>query len=168
MSTEGSEPSAVGSRLLTELRFETAHADSKASVLLGAISMTVSLFGGLLASRGGALTRLSGPGSALLWTAFAALAGALGCLLFAVLPRYGTCRWSPGRPLTYFDDIRRATEDGRLPEALAATEARPADAMREALAQNSRIVRAKHGWIRVGLGAYCAGVVLFPFAQLVG
>jgi hypothetical protein len=98
----------------------------------------------------------------------AALAGALACLLLAVLPRYGTRQWSPGRPLTYFDDIRRAAEDGRLAEALAVTEANPTDGVLEALAQNSRIVGAKHRWIRAGLGAYCAGVVLLPIAQLIG
>ncbi|MCT2591427.1 DUF5706 domain-containing protein [Streptomyces sp. N2-109] len=168
MTCGGADAPAVGVRLLTELRSETAHADSKAAVLLGAMSMTVSLLGGLLVARGWSPSRLSATGSTLLWAAMAVLAGALMCLLLAVLPRYGTSRWSPGRPLTYFDDIRRATQDGRLAEALAVTETRHADGVLEALAQNSRIVAAKHRWIRAGLGAYCAGVLLLPLARLVG
>ncbi|SCD33846.1 Pycsar system effector family protein [Streptomyces sp. PpalLS-921] len=168
MSSDGVHIPTVGARLLSELRSETARADSKASLLLGAMSMTVSLLGGLLAARGWSLSGLSAPASVLLWVAMAALAGALGCLLLAVLPRYGTSRWSPGRPLTYFDDIRRAAEGGRLAEALAVTEAHQADGVLEALAQNSRIVGSKHRWIRAGLAAYCAGVVLLPIAGLVG
>ncbi|BCK66897.1 hypothetical protein Srufu_008500 [Streptomyces libani subsp. rufus] len=168
MSSDGVHIPTVGARLLSELRSETARADSKASLLLGAMSMTVSLLGGLLAARGWSLSGLSAPASVLLWVAMAALAGALGCLLLAVLPRYGTSRWSPGRPLTYFDDIRRAAEGGQLAEALAVTEAHQADGVLEALAQNSRIVGSKHRWIRAGLAAYCAGVVLLPIAGLVG
>lgn len=167
MSLSGTEIPSVGARLLAELRSETARADSKASLLLGVMSMTVSLLGSLVAAHGWSLSGLSAPGSVLLWVAMAALAGALGCLLLAVLPRFGASRWSPGRPLTYFDDIRRATEGGRLAEALAVTEANQADGVLEALAQNSRIVGAKHWWIRTGLAAYCAGVVLLAIAQLI-
>ncbi|MEE6269686.1 Pycsar system effector family protein [Streptomyces diastatochromogenes] len=159
---------SVGARLLAELRSEAARADSKASLLLGVMSMTVSLLGGLVAGHGWSLSRISVSGGVLLWVAMAALAGALGCLLLAVLPRYGTSQWSPGQPLTYFDDIRRATEDGRLAEALAVTEESQADGVLKALAQNSRIVGAKHRWIRAGIGSYCAGVALLPIAQLIG
>ncbi|MFI0859314.1 Pycsar system effector family protein [Streptomyces smyrnaeus] len=130
--------------------------------------MTVSLPTGLVAARGWHLPRLSAAGTVLLWAAAAAVAGALLCLLLAVLPRYGTRQWSPGRPLTYFGDIRRATEDGRLAEALAVTEAHQTDGVIEALAQNSRIVGAKHQWIRAGLGAYCVGLALLPIARLLG
>ncbi|AJE87054.1 hypothetical protein SLNWT_6678 [Streptomyces albus] len=168
MNSAETEASSVGARLLAELRVETARADGKASLLMGAVSMTVTMYGALLAACGRSLSRLSAPGSVLLWAAMAALAGAFGCLLLAVLPRYGTCQWSPGRPLTYFDDIRRATDGGLLAEALAATEVNQAEGVIEALAQNSRIVGAKHWWIRVGLSAYCAGAVLLPVAQLVG
>ncbi|WP_019544546.1 Pycsar system effector family protein [Streptomyces sulphureus] len=158
----------MGTRLLTELRSETARADSKASLLLGAMSMTVSLLVGLLAVREGSALRLSAAGNVLLWAATAALAGALVCLLLAVMPRYGTARWTPGRPLTYFGDIHRATEGGRLAEALAVTEARQSDGVLEALAQNSRIVGAKHRWIRAGLAVYSTGALLMPLAWLVG
>lgn len=154
----------VGGHLLAEVRAEAAHADSKAALLLGALSMTVGLLGGLLAARGGALSGLSGTRTGLLWVGLTALAGSLVCLLLAVLPRYGSSRWAPGRPLTYFDDIRRAADQGVLAEALDATEEDPTGGLLEALAQNSRIVGSKHRWIRAGLAAYCAGLVLLPAA----
>ncbi|MFI0786753.1 Pycsar system effector family protein [Streptomyces lydicus] len=157
----------VGWRLLTEVRAETTHADSKAALLLGALSMTVGLLGGLLATRGGVLSGPSDIGAGLLWTALTALAGSLVCLLLAVLPRYGSRRWAPGRPLTYFKDIRRAADQGLLAEALAASEEDPTGGLLEALAQNSRIVDSKHRWIRVGLAIYCAGVVVLLTALIV-
>lgn len=157
---------AVESRLLTELRAETAHADNKASVLLGALSMTVSLFGGVLAARGWELSRLSATGTVLWWTALTTLAGSLFSLILAILPRYSSSHWSPGRPLTYFDDIRRAARLGLLAEALDHTRADPDAGLLDALAENSRIVGRKHRWIRAGLAAYCAGVVLLPTALI--
>ncbi|MEU6083059.1 Pycsar system effector family protein [Streptomyces sp. NPDC047108] len=156
--------SGAGGRLLAEVRVETARADSKAALLLGALSMAVGLFGGILAARGEVLSGLSVTGTALLWAGLATLAGSLVCLLLAVLPRYGSSRWAPGRPLTYFDDIRRAADHGLLIEALDATEADPNAGLLEALTQNSRIVGSKHRWIRAGLAAYCTGVVLLPTA----
>ena len=158
------DDATVGSRLLVELRAETAHADNKASLLLGALSMMVGLLGGLLAARGWALSWLSATGTVLWWAALTALAGSLLFLLLAVLPRYSSSHWSPGRPLTYFDDIRRAARQGLLAEALDHTRANPDAGLLDALTENSRIVGRKHRWIRVGLAAYCAGVVLLPIA----
>jgi hypothetical protein len=160
------DDTAVGPRLLRELRFEAAHADSKASLLLGALSMTVGLLGGLLAARGWALSRLTATGAVLWWAALTALAGSLLSLLLAVFPRYSRNQWAPGRPLTYFDDIRRAAEQDLLAEALDDTGANPDAGLLDALTENSRIVRSKHRWIRVGLATYCAGMVLLPTALI--
>lgn len=154
----------TGPRLLTELRAETARADHKASLLLGALSMTVSLLGALLATRGWSLSQLSATGIVLWWAALTALAGSLLSLLLAVLPRYSTSPWNPGRPLTYFDDIRRAARQGLLAEALAHTQENPTAGLLDALTENSRIVASKHRWIRAGLATYCAGAVLLPTA----
>lgn len=158
----------AGSRLLAELRTEIAHADNKASVLLGALSMTAGLIGALLAARGWSPGSLGAPGACLWWAGLAGLAGSLVALLLAITPRYGPTRWSPGRPLTYFDDIRRAVAEGELSRALADTEAAPAAGLVDALTATSRIVGAKHAWIRVGLAAYGTGAVLLPIALLVG
>ncbi|MFG1808368.1 Pycsar system effector family protein [Streptomyces sp. NPDC049040] len=154
----------TGSRLLSELRAETAHADNKASLLLGALSMTAGLLGGLLATRRWSVSDLSPTGTVLWWGAVTALAGSLLSLLLAVRPRYSTSAWSPGRPLTYFDDIRRAAGQGLLAEALDHTRASSDTGLLSALAENSRIVASKHFWIRVGLDFYCAGVLLLPVA----
>ncbi len=147
-----------------ELRAETAHADNKASLLLGALSMTVGLFGGLLATRRWTVSQLSAAGTVLWWAAVAVLAGSLLSLLLAVRPRYGASPWRPGRPLTYFDDIRRAAGQGLLAEALDHTTTDPDAGLLSALAENSRIVDRKHRWIRAGLALYLAGAVLLPTA----
>ncbi|MFC4032988.1 Pycsar system effector family protein [Streptomyces polygonati] len=160
--------SRTGSRLLTELRAEIAHADNKASVLLGALSMTAGLLGALLAARQWAPGRLSAPGAVLWWTGVMALAGSLLALLLAIVPRYGRERWAPGRPLTYFDDIRRAADQQGLARALADTEAAADTGLLDALSATSRIVGSKHLWIRAGLAAYCVGAVLVPSALILG
>lgn len=164
MSERPADLPAVGSRLLSELRAETAHADNKAALLLGALSMTAGLLGGLLATRRWAVSQLSPAGTVLWWAAVTALAGSLLSLLAAVRPRYSKTSWSPGRPLTYFDDIHRAASQGLLAEALDRTRANPDAGLLSALAENSRIVAGKHCWIRAGLGFYCAGVILLPAA----
>lgn len=164
MNERAPDGSTTGSRLLSDLRAETAHADNKASLLLGALSMTVGLLGGLLATRRWSVSQLSPIGTVLWWAAVTALAGSLLSLLLAVRPRYSTSAWSPGHPLTYFDDICRAAERGLLAEALDRTRASPDTGLLSALAENSRIVASKHLWIRVGLDFYCAGVLLLPVA----
>ena len=164
MSEPAPDGSAAGLRLLSELRAETAHADNKASLLLGALSMTVGLLGGLLATRRWSVSQLSLTGTVLWWAAVTALAGSLLSLLLAVRPRYSTRAWSPGRPLTYFDDICRAARQGLLAEALDRTRTNPDTGLLSALTENSRIVAHKHRWIRAGLDFYCAGVVLLPTA----
>ena len=166
MSANAQDGTVEGLRLLADLRAETERADSKASFLLGALSMTVGLLGGLIAARGHGPSRLPLAGAVLWWTAVTALAVSLGFLLLAVLPRYGSRRWTPGSPLTYFGDIRRAARLGMLAEALDVTESAPRRGLVEALAENSRIVGSKHLWIRAGLAAYGVGIALLLPALL--
>ncbi|MEW1861548.1 DUF5706 domain-containing protein [Streptomyces sp. NBC_00669] len=158
----------AGQRLLAELRSEISHADNKASVLLGALSMTAGLVGALLAAHGWTPTRLATADQFLWWSGIASLAGCLLALLLAITPRYGSDLWAPGRPLTYFDDIRRAVAQDVLPRALADTDAAADAGLIDALSATSRIVGTKHTWIRVGLIAYAAGAVLLPSALLLG
>lgn len=164
MSGPDADGSAVGFRLLMELRTEAAHADNKASLLLGTLSMTAGLLGGMLATRRWAVSQLSATGTVLWWAAVTALAGSLLSLLLAVRPRYGRSPWAPGRPLTYFDDIRRAARQGLLAEALDHTRTDPDAGLLSALTENSRIVGCKHRWIRAGLAFYFAGALLLPAA----
>ncbi|MEV6959055.1 Pycsar system effector family protein [Streptomyces sp. NPDC051207] len=155
-------------RLLTDQRTEIARADSKAAVLVAALGMTAGVFSGLLAGRGWTPDALSTVGSLFWWAGVLALAVSLFALLLAVLPRYRTGTWAPGRPLTYFGDIRRAVDSGHLDAALADTQADPEAGLVAALTDTSRIAWRKHQWIRAGLIAFCAGTLLLPASLLIG
>ncbi|MET7451108.1 Pycsar system effector family protein [Streptomyces sp. NPDC005574] len=155
-------------RLLGEVRGEIARADTKASVLVGALGMTAGVFTALLAGRDWSPGRLSAPAAALWWTGTAALALSLVSLLLAVLPRYRARTWAAGRPLCYFGDIQQAVREGRLAEALADTDRDPAAGLLASLAENSGIALSKHRWIRAGLIAFCVGTLLLPTAPLIG
>ncbi|MFF9347992.1 Pycsar system effector family protein [Streptomyces sp. NPDC014734] len=158
----------VGTQLLLDLRSEIARADSKASVLVAALGMTAGVISGWLAGNEWRPDALSGPGTALWWTGTGGLATALLSLLMAVLPRYRGSTWTPGAPLTYFADIRRAARENRLAEALDATEDDATAALVIALAETSRIAVRKHQWIRAGLLAYSVGTVLLPASLFLG
>ncbi|MFB7466555.1 Pycsar system effector family protein [Streptomyces sp. NPDC056224] len=158
----------AATRLLADLRGEIARADSKASVLVGALGMTAGVISALLAGKGWRPGSLSTPGTAVWCAGAAALALALLALLLAVLPRYRSTEWRPGSPLSYFGDIRSAVRQGRLAEALADTDRDPAASLMAALAENSRIAARKHQWIRTGLFAFCTATVLLPAALLIG
>ncbi|MFD8744607.1 Pycsar system effector family protein [Streptomyces sp. NPDC059616] len=160
--------SDAGARLLLDLRSEIARADSKASVLVAALGMTAGVISGWLAGSEWRPSLLSDPATALWWTGAGGLTVALLSMLMAVLPRYRASTWSPGAPLTYFADIRRAARQHRLAEALDATESAPAAALVTALVETSRIAVRKHQWIRVGLLAYSVGAVLLPASLLLG
>ncbi|MFI6153350.1 Pycsar system effector family protein [Kitasatospora sp. NPDC051170] len=153
-------PPPPGASLLAELRTEIARADSKAAILVAALGVIVGVLGGLLTSTGWAPQQLSGAAKALLVLGGSGLAVSLVALLLAVLPRFGRSNWRPGRPLAYFGDIRLAAEQGLLTDALADTEEHAAEAVRAALAANSRIASRKHSWVRIGILAFGAG--LFP------
>lgn len=158
----------AGSRLLGDLRGEIARADNKASVLVGALGMTAGLLSGVLAARDWRPSALPAVAATAWWLGAGALFVSLIALLMAVLPRYRASRWQPGEPVTYFRDIQRAAQQHELARALADTERDPASALINALMENSRIVGSKHRWIRIGLGAFCAGAVLLPGAFLLG
>ncbi|MEU3060018.1 Pycsar system effector family protein [Streptomyces subrutilus] len=160
--------SPLAAQLLADLRVEIARADSKASLLVGALGMTAGLLGTQPAGRRWHPGTLSGPGQVFWWAGVAALATALPALLLAVLPRSLRSGWQAGSPLSYFGDIRSADLQGRLSEALAATDIDPAAALQAALAATSRIAVRKHQWIRAGLLAYGCGAVLLPTALFFG
>lgn len=157
----------AGMQLLGDLRAEIARADTKASVLVGALGITAGLLGG----RGWGPAALSPTAAVLWWVGAASLVTALFALLLAVLPRYRRSSWEPGRPLTYFGDVRRAARAARagaLAAAVAETGRDPAVGLFPALAETSRIVARKHLWIRTGLIAFACAAVLLPGAALIG
>ncbi|MEU4997570.1 Pycsar system effector family protein [Streptomyces sp. NPDC021622] len=155
-------------RLLDDLRTEIARADAKAAVLVAALGVMAGVFSGLLARREWTPASLSMPASSTWWAGVLALALTLLALLMTVLPRYGTSKWTPGAPLSYFGDIQRAARSGHLAEALADTELDPtADAI-AALSTTSRIAQRKHQWVRTGLIAFTIAAVLLPVSLLIG
>ncbi|MGW0730955.1 Pycsar system effector family protein [Streptomyces sp. NPDC002851] len=159
---------ATAAQLLTDLRAEIARADSKAAVLVAALGMTAGVLSGLLAGRSWSPGDLGAAGAVTWWAGALALALALFALLMAVVPRYGGDTWTPGRPLTYFDDIQRAARQGELAAALEVTAGAPTAGLLAALTANSRIAARKHLWIRAGLLAFATGAVLLPGALLIG
>ncbi|GAA1928093.1 hypothetical protein GCM10009716_39880 [Streptomyces sodiiphilus] len=156
----------TGDRLLAELRAEIGRADNKAAVLIAALGLISGLFGKLVADLGRSASALPAGGRVLLWAGALSLVVSLAALLLAILPRYRLGDWEPGMPLTYFGDIRRAAGQGLLAESLARTEQAPQHGLVAALDANSRIVALKLRWVRVGLSAFAAGVVLLPGALL--
>ncbi|MEU6679171.1 Pycsar system effector family protein [Streptomyces sp. NPDC046925] len=161
MTTVGDPRTHAGAQLLADLRTEIARADSKATVLVGALSMSTGLLGGLLASRSWTPSLLSAPAGVLWWAGVTSLAGALISLLLAVIPRYRRSRWRSGEPLTYFGDVHRAARAGQLDAALAEAGLDPMRGLLPTLTETSRIAARKHLWIRIGLIAFgCASLLL--------
>jgi hypothetical protein len=152
----------AGLRLLGDLRAEIARADTKASVLVGALGITAGLLGG----HGWGPAALPPVAAALWWVGATSLFAALFALLLAVLPRYRKSTWEPGLPLTYFADVRRAAGSGGLAAAVADTGRDPAVGLFPALVETSRIVARKHLWIRIGLIAFGCAAVLLPASAL--
>lgn len=172
-TTPAPEPPPVigtgtGARLLLDLRAEIARADSKASVLAGALGMTTGVISGWLAGSGWRPDTLDALGSVLWWTGTTGLGTALLSMLLAVLPRYRASTWTLGAPLTYFGDIQRAAQQNLLAEALVTTENASIEVLSTSLTETSRIVVRKHQWIRVGLLAFAVGAVLLPASLLLG
>lgn len=157
----------AGTQLLVDLRSEITRADAKAAVLVGALGMSSGVLAACLTDRRWSPARLPGPAALLWWAGAAALVIALFALLLAVMPRYRRSRWTPGRPLTYFGDVRRAARAGRLAAALTDTERDPDRGLVLALAETSSIAARKHFWIRTGLIAFGLAVVLLPGSLLI-
>ncbi|MGW0648976.1 Pycsar system effector family protein [Streptomyces umbrinus] len=153
--------------LLADLRGEITRADAKATVLVGVLGMSAGVLSALLTGRGWSPTLLPTLAALLWWAGTAFLAAALFALLLAVMPRYHGNRWTPGRPLTYFGDIRRAAQTGQLTAALAETDRDPGRSLLLALAETSSIAARKHFWIRAGLIAFGCATVLLPGSLLI-
>lgn len=166
-----SEPSGpvlqAGAQLLSDLRVEINRADSKATVLVGMLGMSVGVLGASLTDRRWSPTQLSAAAAVLWWAGVASLVTALVSLLLAVIPRYRKSRWRPGAPLTYFGDVRRASQAGWLVTALADTGREPTAGLLTTLTEISRIAARKHAWIRVGLIAFGCAVLLLPGSLLI-
>lgn len=153
---------STAERLLAEVRSEIGRADTKASVLIGALGacagVVLSTYWSAMQATG--LSRTLGVAGGLTW------ALALGFLLVATAPRYRTSQWRAGSPLTYFLDIRRAAESGVLADALRTTQEDQLPGLVIALRNTSNIVAAKHRWIRTGLVCFLLGALVLGGGML--
>ena len=156
----------AGSQLLADLRSEIARADTKATVLVGALGISGGMLAALLTNRGWSPARLPVLAALLWWAGATSLIVALFALLLAVLPRYGKSSWAPGRPLTYFGDVHRAARRGLLSTALVDTGCDPVRGLLLALTETSGIAARKHFWIRTGLISFGCAAALLPGSML--
>ncbi|UED85133.1 Pycsar system effector family protein [Streptomyces profundus] len=161
-------PNDLAEQLLREVRVEIARADSKAALLVAALGLGAGLFGGMTTSGDWSPGSLAVAGRVSWWFGVLALIVALAAFLLAVAPRFGPDDWTSEAPLTYFGDIHRAARRGELRQALTATEAASEARLVKALEFNSRIASIKLRWVRHGLIAVAAGVLLISGALLTG
>ncbi|MFJ3442781.1 Pycsar system effector family protein [Streptomyces sp. NPDC086081] len=166
MTTPDAPEIRAGSQLLADFRSEIARADTKATVLVGALGISGGMLAALLTNRGWSPARLPVLAALLWWAGATSLIVALFALLLAVLPRYGRSRWMPGRPLTYFGDVHRAARRGLLSAALMETARDPGAGLLLALTETSAIAARKHFWIRTGLISFGCAAALLPGSML--
>lgn len=155
----------AGTQLLADLRSEIARADTKATVLVGALGIAARGMSTLLANRRWAPDAPGPMASLLRWAGAVLLVAALLCLLLAVVPRYRRS-WTPGQPLTYFGDIHHAVRTAQLATALTDTGHDPAHGLLLSLAETSRIATRKHFWIRAGVTAFAGAALLLTGSLL--
>lgn len=171
MSTTGQAGAAgtfdmgTAERLMADLRTETARADIKGSVLVGAQGMAAAGLVAALTTRSRQPDALGVAGQVLWWAGAISFLASLIAMVLAVVPRYRS-RWQPGMPLTYFADIRRAADHGpgALEGALHDTDHAAREAVLAALGENSRIVVEKYRWLWVGTACFVASLILLPSA----
>lgn len=176
VTESGAEPAArtavpqAAEKLLADLRQEAARADTKGSVLVGVQGTAAAALVGVLTARGWNPGTLSALGQAVWWTGAACFLASMGALLMAVLPRFRSRGWQPGKPITHFADIRGAAALGpaALEAALLETERAPLAALLAALTENSRIVTGKYWWLRAGMACFMGALVLLPGSLLAG
>lgn len=155
--TPEQEPAAA---VVSELRTEVIHADTKASMLIAAMSV------GLAAPIG--VTNLEGNGPSAVLARLGCLLWfmALGCLLKVLTPRYRRSAWTTGAALSSFADIDRAARTGQLAKALTGTELAERSGAIDTAAELSRIIIIKYRWIRAALVLFASGITIAAMSAL--
>lgn len=157
MTPEHSSAAAV----VADLRTEVIHADTKAAMLIAAMSLGLAAPIGLTSLDGSGLPAVLARLGCLLWFL------ALGCLLKVLTPRYRRSTWTTGVALSSFADIDRAARTGQLSQALGSTEPADQSGLVDAAAELSRIIVVKYRWIRAALTLFAAGVTVSASSMLV-
>lgn len=146
--------------IVADLRTEVIHADTKAAMLIAAMSL------GLAAPIG--MTNLDGSGLSALLARFGCILWflALGCLLKVLTPRYRRSAWTTGYGFSSFADIDRAARTGHLASALDGDEPAEQSGLVEAAAELSHIIIVKYRWIRAALGLFAMGITIAAASML--
>lgn len=156
MTRENSSAAAI----VADLRAEVIHADTKAAMLIAAMSL------GLAAPIG--MTNLDGSGPSALLARLGCILWflALGCLLKVLTPRYRRSAWTNGAGFSSFADIDRAARTGHLASALDGDDPVEQSGLVDAAAELSHIIIVKYRWIRAGLGLFAMGITIAAASML--
>lgn len=147
--------------VVADLRAEVIRADTKASMLIAAMSL------GLAAPLGITTVDGSGLSAALARLGFLLWFLALGCLLKVLTPRYRRSAWTAGAALTSFADVDRAARSGHLAEALDSTGPVERSRLVDTAAELSHIIVVKYRWIRTSLALFTSGISIAASSILV-
>jgi hypothetical protein len=165
IETADAERSAVveyAQRLVDATIAEIDRADTKAALFLAASGVLIGVGASALVAGAPQLSHLP---TRIIIPLILALGSALAALILlgsAAYPR-GTGSASAGlRSVTYFTDVVRADDAGRLRSAILGTISDREDVLLEQLMQLSRIVMRKYLLIRVAFGLFV--IVLFALA----
>lgn len=155
---------AYTDRLLTETREEITRADQKASTLLTAVGVAVTLLIGLLTGHWSP-TRLHAGIAWLWWLGAVALVVAIVALGSAVMPRIG----HKGDPstVTFFGHVNQLTDRARLKEHLRRSAADPLERGLDQLVVLSRIAQRKYRCTQVAMWCLAATAVTMTAAVVI-
>lgn len=147
--------------VVADLRAEVIHADSKASMLIAAMSLGLAAPIGMTSIDGSGLSALLARLGCLMWFL------ALGCLLKVLTPRYRRSAWTTGATLASFADIDRAARAGHLAKALNSTGPAEQSGLVDTAADLSRIIVLKYRWIRTALVLFTMSFAVAAVSMLV-
>ncbi|WP_046470876.1 Pycsar system effector family protein [Allosalinactinospora lopnorensis] len=137
--------------LLDDARKEVAQADQKASILLAAVGVVVSVFLGALLDGKWSPAEVKAPWQWLWWTGVAAFGTAMLMFAMVVFPRLGPRRASRGTEISSFIEVARCADKDELRRSLERPCAADLGDVLSQLYKVSRIVYRKYMLLRSGL-----------------
>jgi hypothetical protein len=150
--------------LLAESREELTRADGKASILLAALGLGISAILAAILAGDWSPFKLKEPYQGLWWGGSTSAGLSLLCLVLAVYPR--VTHQSASKGVTYFGDVAALETVDELRAALKRSETDAAGRSVTQLHVIARLVARKYRFIRWGLIALGAAIVLTVAAVL--
>ena len=156
--------------LLTQAREELNRVDTKASILLATVGVTLGAVVGGLATRGWSPFRLQLATAVVWWAGVAAVSVGIMSLLAAVYPRHRQqVTPSAGGPhgyVGYYADVATYSSTAEVTKAIRRSARRDLDLMAEQLLQVSQIVDRKYRLLGWGVWLLVGGVASTAAALL--